>query len=124
MIENKNTPLMPRHVFVRRVTRLALKGVMVLVASLGVGMLGYHYFEGVGWVDAYVDAAMILSGMGPLGELKTTGGKIFAGTYALFSGVVLLTTIGVFLAPIVQRLFHRFHLANEEIQKGKPEAKK
>jgi len=124
MDEIKNTPLLPRRIFVRRVSRLALKGLVVLMASLGVGMVGYHYFEGVGWVDAYVDAAMILSGMGPLGELHTTGGKIFAGTYALFSGVVLLTTIGVFLAPIVHRLFHRFHLANEEIQKGKPEAKR
>ena len=119
MYENKSTPLPPRHVFVRRVSRLALKGLAVLVAALGVGMAGYHHFEGVSWVDAYVDAAMILSGMGPLGELKTTGGKLFAGTYALFSGVVLLTTIGVFLAPIVQRLFHKFHLANEEIQKNK-----
>jgi hypothetical protein len=124
MEENKNTPLIPRRIFVRRVSRVGLKGVAVLVAALGVGMVGYHHFEGVSWVDAYVDAAMILSGMGPLGELHTTGGKIFAGTYALFSGVVLLTTIGVFLAPIVHRLFHKFHLANEEIQKKKLEAKK
>ena len=119
MEENKNIPLIPRRIFVRRVSRVGLKGVAVLLAALGVGMVGYHHFEGVSWVDAYVDAAMILSGMGPLGELHTTGGKLFAGTYAIFSGVVLLTTIGVFLAPIVHRLFHKFHLANEEIQKSK-----
>ena len=113
MYEHHQTPLLPRRVFYRRVVRHAVIAVAILLAALGVGMVGYHHFEGVTWIDAYVDAAMILSGMGPLGDLHTDGGKIFAGCYALFSGVVFLSTIGVFLAPIVHRLFHKFHMAEE-----------
>jgi hypothetical protein len=113
MYEHHQTPLLPRRVFYRRVGRHAVIAVAILLAALGVGMVGYHHFEGVPWIDAYVDAAMILSGMGPLGDLHTDGGKIFAGCYALFSGVVFLSTIGVFLAPIVHRLFHKFHMAEE-----------
>jgi len=118
MFEHHKEQLLPRRVFYRRVGRHAIIAVVILIAALGVGMVGYHHFEGVSWIDAYVDAAMILSGMGPLGDLKTDGGKIFAGSYALFSGVVFLTTIGVFLAPIVHRLFHKFHVAEEAVDKS------
>ena len=76
-------------------------------------MVGYHFSEGLDWVDSYANASMILSGMGPLHPLKTTEGKLFAGTYALFSGVAFLTTVGFLLAPIAHRLLHKFHFESK-----------
>jgi hypothetical protein len=90
--------------------RHAVLAVGILLAGLGLGMAGYHCFEGQGWLDAFVNAAMILAGMGPLAPLTTSGGKLFAGCYALFSGVAFLTTVGVLLAPVVHRALHKFHL--------------
>jgi hypothetical protein len=78
--------------------------------SLGGGMAGYHYFEGMSWIDAYVNASMILSGMGPVTMLQTHGGKIFAGSYALYSGLALIFVTGLIISPIAHRLLHRFHL--------------
>lgn len=77
-------------------------------------MAGYHFYEGMGWVDSYVNATMILAGMGPVDPLKTTGGRIFAGTYALFSGVAFLTTVGYFLMPVLHRLLHKLHLESNK----------
>lgn len=73
-------------------------------------MAGYHYYESMSWVDAYVNAAMILSGMGPVNPLQTDAGKIFAGSYALFSGIVFLVVIAVIFAPVIHRFLHKFHL--------------
>jgi hypothetical protein len=84
--------------------------------SLLIGMVGYHYFEGMDWIDAFANASMILSGMGPLGPLQTTAGKIFAGCYALYSGLALIAATGIIFAPIVHRLLHRFHM---EVEKEK-----
>ena len=83
---------------------------MLTVVGLVIGIVGYAYFEGMSVVDAYVNAAMILSGMGPVGELKTTAGKLFAGTYAIFSGLVVIIATGFLLAPIFHRVLHRFHV--------------
>jgi hypothetical protein len=84
---------------------------MGLVAlSLFVGMLGYHELEGLPWIDAFVNASMILSGMGPVAELRTPGAKLFAGFYALYSGFAILTIAAILLAPVVRRFLHRFHL--------------
>ncbi|HWA09367.1 MAG TPA: hypothetical protein VG838_07960 [Opitutaceae bacterium] len=110
MYESRQAPLLPRPAFYARLRWHALLGGLVLAACLGVGMAGYHLFEGLGWVDAFVNASMILSGMGPLDPIKSTGGKIFAGAYSLFSGVVFLTTVGFFLLPIIHRFLHKFHL--------------
>ena len=108
--ESKRDALLPRPAFARRVARnFGAASALVGVSLLG-GMLGYHLTEGMGWVDAFANAAMILSGMGPLEPLKTTGGKVFAGCYALYSGLVLVMAAGVVLAPIVHRMVHRFHL--------------
>jgi hypothetical protein len=93
---------------------MCLLGLLGLVLSLGIGMAGYHYTEGFSWIDSFANAAMILSGMGPLAPLTTFNGKLFAGCYALFSGLAFISAIGVGLAPIVHRLFHRFHLELEE----------
>ncbi|HTV39625.1 MAG TPA: hypothetical protein VMF08_03545 [Candidatus Sulfotelmatobacter sp.] len=79
-------------------------------ATLLIGMCGYHCFEGMNWVDAFANASMILAGMGPLGNLNTVPGKIFAGFYALFCGLVFVSIIGILIAPILHRSMHKFHL--------------
>lgn len=108
-------PLMPTHIFLRRLSRSVLMGLLITLIALGIGMLGYHYLEDLPWVDAYESAAMILSGMGPIGELKTTSGKLFAGSYAIFSGTLFLVVIAIVFAPVIKRFLHLFHL--DESQK-------
>lgn len=93
----------------RMLLAIALWIVMTLV-GLAIGMTGYAFFEGMSIPDAFVNAAMILSGMGPVTELKTTAGKIFAGSYAIFSGLVIVIATGFVLAPIFHRVLHRFHV--------------
>lgn len=109
MFENKSQPLLPRMDFLRRMCRCLLWSTAIVAAALCVGMCGYHHFEKMNWVDSFANAAMILSGMGPLSNLQTNAGKIFAGTYALFSGLVFLTAIGILAAPIAHRALHKFH---------------
>lgn len=113
MYEHRLAPLVSRPVFVRRLRKHALVALGLGCATLWGGMAGYHWLEGLSWVDAYVNAAMILGGMGPVTELHTTGGKVFAGTYALFAGIVFLVTVGVVFAPVLHRLMHRFHLGDD-----------
>jgi hypothetical protein len=108
--ERKNQPLLTRRQFARRLAANAAFSVALIAVSLVAGMAGYHHFESQTWVDAFANAAMILSGMGPLGQLNTTSGKIFAGCYALYSGLALILAIGVVIAPIVHRFLHRFHM--------------
>ena len=81
-----------------------------MAGSLALGMLGYHLVAGLSWIDALVNASMILTGMGPVDEMSTVGAKLFASFYALFSGVAFLTIVAVLLAPAVHRFLHRFHL--------------
>jgi hypothetical protein len=123
MYEHRSKPLLPRPKFYRRLARSVAIGLAVVLGSLLIGMAGYHVFENLGWIDAFANASMILSGMGPLGELKTSGGKIFAGCYALFSGVAFLTSVGVVFAPIFHRFLHKFHLeaaaADSHAKQGK-----
>jgi hypothetical protein len=102
--------LLPRRQFLRRVARSGLAALAAVVVSLVVGMAGYHWTEGMPWIDAFVNAAMILSGMGPVGDLHTAGGKIFAGCYALYSGLALITIAAILLAPVAHRFLHRFHI--------------
>jgi hypothetical protein len=111
--ESKNQALLPRPEFAQRVARNFAVASALVGVSLWGGMLGYHLTEGMDWIDAFANAAMILSGMGPLEPLKTSGGKVFAGMYALYSGLVLVLASGVILAPIVHRMIHRFHLEEE-----------
>jgi hypothetical protein len=102
--------LPPRRQFLERVARSGLAALAAVVFSLAVGMAGYHWTEGMPWIDAFVNAAMILSGMGPVGDLHTVGGKVFAGCYALYSGLALITIAAILLAPVVHRFLHRFHI--------------
>jgi hypothetical protein len=113
MFEPRHAPLLPRPAFYARLGRHALLGCGILALCLGVGMAGYHFLENLGWVDSFVNASMILSGMGPLDPIKTTAGKLFAGAYSLFSGVVFLTTVGFFLLPVLHRMLHAFHLESK-----------
>ena len=108
--EHKRQSLLPRRIFYRRLGRAWALGSAIIVFSLILGMAGYHFLEKLAWLDAFVNASMILSGMGPLGELHTSAGKLFAGCYALFSGIAFLTSIGVVFAPIYHRFMHKFHL--------------
>ena len=114
MFEHHKTPLVPTTVFLRRMLRHAGFAVVILVVSLGGGVWGYMYFEGLPWVDALLNASMLLGGMGEVDPLRTTGGKLFASAYALFSGTVFLIAVGVMFAPVFHRFMHRFHLAAEE----------
>jgi hypothetical protein len=108
--ERNGQPVASRPKFARRMLIAIALWTILTIAGLAIGIAGYAGFEGMSLVDAYVNAAMILSGMGPLGELKTTGGKIFAGTYAILSGLIIVIATGVVLAPIFHRVLHRFHV--------------
>ena len=110
MFEHRSSPLLPRQAFYRRVAICFLLSQALVAVALGIGMAGYHFIENLGWVDAFENAAMILSGMGPVSILQTEAGKIFAGCYALFSGLLLITVTGIVLAPVIHRGLHKFHL--------------
>ena len=110
MFEHRSLPLLPPLRFVLRLIRTFGIAAAVVLSSLGIGTLGYHGFEKLPWIDALLNAAMILTGMGPVDRVQTAGGKLFAAAYALFSGVVFLTTAAIMLAPVFHRIIHRFHL--------------
>lgn len=114
MFEHRRQTLLPKAAYYLRLLRHALLALVIIAAALGIGVLGYHGFEGLSWVDAIVNAAMILGGMGPVSELHTVGGKLFAAGYALFSGLLFLVVAGVLFAPVVHRFLHKFHLDGEE----------
>ena len=113
MYEHHRQPLAKRSVFVKRLALNGLLGLILLAFSLGMGMVGYHFLEGLSWIDSLLNASMILGGMGPVAPLQTVAGKIFASFYALYSGVILLASVGILVAPIFHRFLHRFHLAED-----------
>jgi hypothetical protein len=113
MFEHRQQPLLPTRQFYHRMARSTLAGLSLVAISLVIGTVGYRVFESLSWLDAYVNAAMLLSGEGPLAPLKTAGGKLFAGTYAIYCGIALITSTAVMFAPVVHRIFHKFHLADE-----------
>lgn len=114
MYEHRHQPLLSRRRFVDRVKSHVLGALALLLLTLAIGMAGYHWLEDQPWIEAYLNASMILGGMGPVAELHTAGGKLFAGTYALFAGLVFVLAIGVVLAPVLHRAMHRFHLDGKE----------
>ena len=114
MYEHRHQPLLSHRRFVDRVTSHVIGALALLVLTLSAGMAGYHWLEDQTWVDAYLNASMILGGMGPVAELHTAAGKLFAGTYALFAGLVFVLAIGLVLAPVLHRAMHRFHLDQKE----------
>jgi len=114
MYEHRKQKLAPLTTFYQRVLKNILLAVAVMVICLIIGIFGYHYTANIPWLDAVHNASMILSGMGPVVEIKTVAGKWFSSFYALFSGVVFITNIGIILAPALHRMFHRLHIEDRE----------
>ena len=112
--EPHHQPLLSQAAFVRRLATHFLASVLFIGGSLLGGMAGYRYLEGMSWIDAFANAAMILSGMGPLTPLQTWGGKLFAGSYALYSGLAVIVAMSIILGPVVHRLLHHFHLQSDK----------
>ncbi|HEY3786624.1 MAG TPA: hypothetical protein VGL55_15210 [Steroidobacteraceae bacterium] len=109
LFEHRSERLIPRAEFFRRLARHALVACLIMMFSLFVGMTGYEYFEHLPWRDAFLNSAMLLGGMGPVDPLKTPAGKLFAGFYALYAGIVFIGTATVLLAPVLHRILHTFH---------------
>lgn len=120
-LERKAEKLASSAVYRRRLIRSGVAGTIMVLASLAVGMAGYAWFEDLGWIDSFVNAAMILSGMGPLHDPESTGGKLFAGIYALYSGFAVLVIAAVSFAPAIHRMLHRFHMQTEEDEEKEEE---
>ena len=114
MYEHRTQPLLPRNLFLLRMLRHGLFALCLVIVSLGIGVVGYRATEGMPWLDALLNASMILGGMGPVTELHTVGGKLFASAYALFSGVAFLATVGILVVPVAHRLFHHLHLEESD----------
>lgn len=112
--ERHNQPLLPKRQFLFRLLRHFGFGTGLILGSLAIGVLGYHFTENMPWLDSVLNASMILGGMGPVNTLATAAGKVFASLYALFSGVIFLVAAGVFIAPVVHRWLHKMHLDQDE----------
>jgi uncharacterized membrane protein len=108
--ERRYQPLLSRREFVWRYVRWITVALIILTVSLAAGVCGYHFLEGIPWIDSLLNASMILGGMGPVDTLKTKAGKLFASFYALYSGLLLISLAGLMLTPLVHRFLHRFHL--------------
>jgi hypothetical protein len=113
MYERHHTPPLTTGKFIKRIAFHGCVALVVIAASLFAGMLGYRHFEGMPWLDAFLNAAMILGGMGPVETGLSDSGKLFAGLYALYSGVVFIAVMGLMLAPVVHRVLHKFHWEEE-----------
>jgi hypothetical protein len=111
--EHRKEALLPRRRFIFRLLWHAFFAGAFIAVSLWIGIVGYHHYEGMSFIDAFVNAAMILGGMGPVGELKTEGGKLFAGIYALYSGLIVIIATGILAAPILHRFMHHFHVETD-----------
>jgi hypothetical protein len=113
MYEHKKQRLAPMKTFYQRVIKNIFIALLIMLVCLFIGILGYHFTAQVEWLDSLHNASMILSGMGPVVEIKTVAGKWFSSMYALFSGVVFITNIGIILAPAMHRIYHRLHIEEE-----------
>jgi hypothetical protein len=107
--EHRSDPLLPFHLWMRRVVKSVGLAAVIVAVSLGTGVLGYHAFGHLPWIDALLEASMILGGEGPIATMNNDAVKLFASAYALFSGLVLLSTMGILLAPWLHRMMHKFH---------------
>lgn len=117
--ENRDEKLISRSAFLRRLGHSFMVVAVLIGISLGAGMAGYRYFESLSWTDSFLNASMLLGGMGPVDPMKTEAGKIFAGTYALYSGLVFLVLAGLLFGPVAHRVLHSFHYeADQEEDKS------
>jgi hypothetical protein len=113
MFEHRSDPLLPRHSFLARAALYAGAASLLIGAALGFGVVGYHYLGGLPWIDALVNASMILGGMGPVDPITSHAGKLFASFYALFSGLLFIGAASLVLAPFIHRVMHKLHLDDE-----------
>lgn len=119
MFERHHEPLISREAYLRRIARSGGLAASAIAAALFLGVSGYHWIAGFPWVDSILNAAMILGGMGPVGELHTTAGKLFAAAYALFSGLMFIVVAGLLFAPVIHRFLHIFHMEAGRKSKSK-----
>ncbi|MEO8209549.1 MAG: hypothetical protein ABI840_03225 [bacterium] len=112
MFEDFSLPLASRQKLMQRLFQSGLMAILIIVSSLSIGMLGFHFTVGTNFVDSFFNASMILGGMGLVSVINNDSGKIFAGCYAIFSGAAFLSCIAIFISPIIHRLFHRYHVDN------------
>ncbi len=115
MFEQKHQKLVSAPVFIKRLFIFIGIAILLILFALFIGVAGYHWIAGFGWVDALLNASMILGGMGPLNSLTNTGAKIFASAYALFSGLVFIAVMGIVFSPIVHRMLHKFHVDEKDL---------
>ena len=109
MYESKKQLPLTHSQFVQRVLSHVLGAIVLLAVSLGAGMLGYAHFEHLSWMDAFLNSAMLLGGMGPVNAPQSDAGKLFAGLYAMYAGLVFIVTAALLFTPIMHRVLHRFH---------------
>lgn len=114
LYESQHHPPIPLRRFLHRMARHSVAAAAVVAVSLAIGMAGYMRYESLGWHDAFLNSAMLLGGMGPVDMPHTDAGKLFAGSYALYCGLVVLVIVGILMAPVVHRFLHRFHWADEK----------
>ena len=119
MFERKYEKLAPVSVFVKRMAASVVMAGILISVVLFIGISGYHWIAGFDLIDSLLEASMILGGMGPANPLKTSGAKIFASGYALFSGLIFIAVMGIVLAPITHRMLHKFHMDEEDQKKGR-----
>jgi hypothetical protein len=114
MFEQKKNDLLPRYLFIKRVIRYFIYSLFMIGFAVLTGIFGYHLFADLDWINAFYNASMILTGMGPVAEMTSVGAKLFSSFYALFSGIAFLSTVAVLFAPIAHRILHTFHIENDE----------
>jgi hypothetical protein len=114
MLEHHKKPLLNRSQFIHRQIRYTVFSLFVLTLSIGIGTIGYHLFGELSWIDSFLNASMILTGMGPVDRMNTNAGKIFSALYALFSGISFLTFAAILFAPVYHRFLHKFHLSSDK----------
>lgn len=112
--KRKNKQILPFSIFIKRVVKYFLFSSVLIAISLTIGTVGYHYYGKISWIDAFYNASLILTGMGPVDEMVTNEAKLFASFYALFSGIAFLSTVAVIFAPIAHRLLHILHIPDDE----------
>lgn len=118
MFEHRHQPLAPIPAFIRRMAVCVLVSQCIAGVALLIGMVGYHEIAGLKWIDSFENAAMILGGMGPVDQMAATSAKLFAGLYAIFCGLVFISVMGIVLAPVLHRVMHRLHLADEDVNEN------
>jgi hypothetical protein len=124
MFEHRREKLLPFSLFLRRFAVCLGIAAGLIAFGVGIGVLGYHHFAGFTWIDSLLNACMILTGMGPVGVLPNDTAKIFASLYALFSGLIFISVMAIIISPVMHRVLHKFHIAEEDFEQGDAKKKK